>query len=230
MEVTMGGTSDSNRTRISLLEGIKDPANNRRWTDFYDSYSELIRTVARRSGLREDEAEDVVITVLVEVSRKIGEFAYDPSKGSFRSWLCTVTRRRAIDQFHKRRPASEKQVHRSADDDRITGTLERDLDPWDGKPITDFDKLIDSEWKQAVLDNALKRARARVTPEKYQLYDAYAVQEWTVEKVCKTFGVNANQVYMAKSLVQKIVDEEVSTVAAEMDNPSIPPEHPTLAK
>lgn len=226
----MGGTSDPNRTRRSLLEGIKDPENKRCWTEFYDRYAELIRSAARRAGLRDHEAEDVVSTVLVEISRKMGEFAYDPSKGSFRGWLRKLTARRSIDQFRKRKPASERQVHRFAPDERKTATLDGHLDPWDGARSTDLDKLIESEWNQAVLDQALNRARARVTPERYQLYDAYAVQDWTVEKVCKTFGVNANQVYMAKTLVQKIVDEEVLAVAAQMDNPTIPPEHPTLVK
>jgi RNA polymerase sigma factor (sigma-70 family) len=214
------------RTRSSLLEGIKDPANQKRWADFVDTYSDLIRTGARRVGLRTDEIEVVVQTVLIEVSQKIGEFAYDRSKGKFRSWLNRVTTCRAIDQLRKRRKHEENKLHKSPDDPGNTPTIDRqeDLDE------TGLMKLIDEEWTRALLENTLKRVRARVSPEQYQLYDARMVKGWEVVKVAKVFSVTKNQVSIANTRIGKLVREEGRKVAEEMNNPDMPPVHPGLNK
>ena len=215
---------DPQRTRQSLLDGIKDPENHKRWADFVDTYGGLIRNGARRTGLRNDEIEDVVQTVLVEVSRKAGEFTYDRSKGKFRSWLSTVTARRAIDQLRKRRPTEELKLHRPPGDNRHTRTVER----YEGPDEADLAKTIWEEWLRALHDNTLKAVRAIVAPEQYQLYDAYVLKDWPVERVAKVFGVTPNQIYIAKTRVGKVVEEEGRRVAAEMDSPDMPPEHPSI--
>ena len=119
---------DATRTRSSLLEGIKDPENHRAWADFYDRYSGLIRDGGRRAGLRDDEVEDLVQTVLIEVCSKIGEFAYDRSKGKFGGWLRTLTARRAIDRL-RHRSTEPPTAHRPPGDTRDTATLDRQPDP-----------------------------------------------------------------------------------------------------
>ena len=214
---------ESSRTRLSLLEGIKDPENRRRWEEFAGKYSGLIANSARMAGLRADEVEDLVQIVLLEVSAKIGEFAYDPSKGKFRGWLKTLTVRRAFDQTRKRERATELSVHRRPENEGDTGTIEglEDLDQ------SALERAIDEEWMRALSDSTLKAVRERVSPEQFQLYDAYVVQDWPVKKVQKVFGVNANQVYTARTRVSKVVKEEGARIAKEMDSPEMPPEPPT---
>src|SRR5439155_7279392 len=89
-------------TRASLLERLKDLGDRASWDDFYQTYRELIYSVARKAGLKETEAEEVVQDTLIAVARKIPEFHYDPSVDSFKGWLLTVTRWRILDQLEKR--------------------------------------------------------------------------------------------------------------------------------
>ena len=214
---------DQFKTRRSLLDGIKDPNNQRRWTDFYDMYSKLIQTVGIRMGLRYHEAEDLVQIVLIELSHKIEKYSYDSSKGKFRSWLCTIVKRRAIDMRRKRRPAEENKAHRAPNDTRNTGTLDRLED----SSYTGMDLLMDDEWNHAVFVNTLKAVREKVGPEQYQIYDAYVLKEWPVEKVKRVLGASPNKVYKAKSRIYKIIKQVMPRIAADMDTPDIPPPHPT---
>ena len=210
--------TDPNKTRLSLLEGIKDPSNQKRWMEFHEKYSKLIRDVALRKGLRHDEAEDLVQTVLIEISQKIGDFKYDRSKGQFRSCLKTIASRRCIDAIRKRRPAEENKQHRSPSDQRDTNTIDRITDHNE----SDLETIIDDEWKRAILTATLQRVREKVTPQQYQLFDSYVLKEWPIEKVSSTFGVTPNQIYIAKTRVGKIAEEEGARVTEEMDAPDIP--------
>jgi DNA-directed RNA polymerase specialized sigma24 family protein len=90
-------------TRASLLERLKDLGDASSWDEFHRTYRELIFSVARRAGLNETEADEVVQDTLISVAKKMPGFTYDPAKDSFKGWLLTVTRWRILDQLEKRR-------------------------------------------------------------------------------------------------------------------------------
>ena len=219
----MSDGQDSSRTHPSLLEGIKNPENRSRWEKFAGKYTKVIEGCGRRAALRDDEIKNLVQVVLIEVSAKIGEFSYDRSKGTFKGWLKKLAARRAIDQIRKRVRVEEYKIHRGPDESEGTGTIERqaDLDQ------SDLERAIDEEWVRALHDNTLNAVREQVGPEQFELYDAYVLQDWPVDKVQKVFGVNANQVYLARTRVGKVVKEEGLRIAAEMDHPDMPPEQPS---
>jgi len=65
-------------TRQSLLNRLKDRDDSSSWKDFFDTYWFLIYGVARKAGLTDSEAQDVVQETIISVARKIPEFTYDP--------------------------------------------------------------------------------------------------------------------------------------------------------
>src|SRR5687767_3382272 len=89
-------------TRLTLLSRLKDLGDSASWQTFFDTYWRLIFSVARKAGLSEAEAHDVVQETIIAVSKQMPGFRYDRARGSFKSWLLTITHRRIHDHLRKR--------------------------------------------------------------------------------------------------------------------------------
>src|ERR1051325_601794 len=119
-------------TRASLLERLKDLDDQASWNDFYEIYHDLIFSVARRAGLNEMEAAEVVQDTLISVAKKMPGFTYDPSKDSFKGWLLTVARWRIGNQFGNRAGKAENDSRHpghSEEQETRTATIDRVPDP-----------------------------------------------------------------------------------------------------
>src|SRR6266542_164851 len=110
-------------TRRSLVDRLANWDDQRRWQEFFDTYRILIYSAARKSGLADAEAQEVVQATVITVAKNIDRLKYDPAVGSFKGWLLQITRWRISDQFRKREPGDPKRPRSS--DDRATATIER---------------------------------------------------------------------------------------------------------
>src|SRR3954470_21309373 len=121
-------TSGLAATRRSLVDRLQNWEDRKHWQEFFDTYWKLIFSAARKSGLTETEAQEVVQETVITVAKKIGQLEYDPARGSFKGWLLHITRWRIADQFRKRRPGDNKKG-RSDENTRMTATIDRLEDP-----------------------------------------------------------------------------------------------------
>src|SRR5262245_29064286 len=71
MSIMAAGENSSLATRPSLLNRLKGSDDVPGWQDFYRLYGPLIRNFARKAGLTEDEAEEVVQEAAVSVARNL---------------------------------------------------------------------------------------------------------------------------------------------------------------
>src|SRR5215813_8926576 len=92
-------TNDSLATRPSLLEHLKDWSQQTAWREFDHDYAPLLRNVARKAGLSDEEAKEVAQLTLIAVAQKIGAFQHNGNHGAFRAWLYQQLRWRIADQF-----------------------------------------------------------------------------------------------------------------------------------
>lgn len=197
------------RTRVTLLNRLKDWRDQSSWQEFFDIYWKLIYGVARKAGLTEAEAQDVVQETMLSVAKHIPTFKYDPAVGKFKSWLLNMTRWRITDQLRKRGPLVE---HRSSSDDSArTATVERIPD----ENVPDLDAVWEADWEKHLLAAAMGRVKAQLDPQKFQIFDFYVNKEWPPEKVAQTFKVSVNQVYLAKSRVTEMLRTEMSRLEKE---------------
>src|SRR5580693_7840627 len=132
-------------TRHSLVERLVNWEDQRNWQDFFETYWRLIYGVARKSGLSDAEAQDVVQETVITVAKNISK--YERSAGSFKSWLLHTTRWRIADQFRKRAPATAQSPTRGGSG-RETATIERIPDK------CDIRATWDTEWQQHVFHAA----------------------------------------------------------------------------
>src|SRR6478672_13759068 len=190
-------------TRRSLVEHLADWGDQLRWQEFFDTYSKLIYSAARRSGLTDAEAQEVVQETIITVAKSIDKLKYDPAIGSFKGWLLQITRWRIADQFRKREPGDAK-CARSLDD-RATATIERVPD----SRVVDLDALWETEWKENVFEAAIERVKKKVEPKQFQIFDCYVRKEWPAQKVAERLGVNVAQVYLARHRIGALLKKEI---------------------
>jgi len=191
-------------TRRSLVERLANRSDRRIWQEFFDTYWKLIYSVARKTGLSDAEAQDVVQETIITVSRKIDKLRYDPSVGSFKGWLLHMTRWRIADQFRKRAPGYSEQP--TIDEDRRTAPIDRVSDG------ADIDAMWENEWRGHLLEAAMGRVKRRVDPRQFQIFDCYVVREWPAQKVAQQLRVSIAQVYLAKHRISALVRREVEAL------------------
>ena len=194
-------------TRASLLERLKDLGDQASWNAFYEIYHNLIFSVARRAGLNDVEAEEVVQETLISVAKKMPEFTYDPAKDSFKGWLLTVVRWRIRDQLAKRADNATKQSlsFRTQEQDTRTATVDRVPDP--AKPA--LEGIWDEEWESQLLQTALARIKRQVQPQHYQIYHLHVVLGQSAREVGRSLGVNTAQIYLAKHRIGNLLKKEI---------------------
>jgi RNA polymerase sigma factor (sigma-70 family) len=194
-------------TRRSLVDRLANWDDQKRWQEFFDTYSKLIYSAARKSGLTDAEAQEVVQETVITVAKKIDKLKYDPAMGSFKGWLLQITRWRIIDQFRKRQPGEGKRS-RSADD-RVTATIERIPD----SNVADLDALWEKEWQENLFEAAIARVKKKVDPKQFQIIDCYVRKEWPAQKCAEQLRVHIGQVYLARHRVSALIKKEVKKLA-----------------
>jgi RNA polymerase sigma factor (sigma-70 family) len=193
-------------TRRSLVERLADWGDQRRWQEFFDTYWKLIHSAARKSGLSDAEAQEVVQETVITVAKNIDKLKYDPAIGSFKGWLLQITRWRLADQFRKREPGNAKRPRST--DDRLTATIERVPD----SQIVDLDEVWESSWKENLFEAAVARVKKKIEPKQFQIFDCYVRKEWPAQKVAERLGVNVGQVYLARHRVGALLKKEIKAL------------------
>ena len=193
-------------TRRSLVDRLGNWEDRKHWQEFFDAYWKLIYSAARKSGLTDAEAQEVVQETVITVAKKIDKLKYDPAIGSFKGWLLQITRWRIADQFRKRQPGNAK-FPRGADD-RQTATIERVPDP----NVVDLDELWEKEWQDNLMEAAISRAKKKVDPKQFQIFDCYVRKEWPAQKVADQLRVSVGQVYLARHRVAAVLKKELKAL------------------
>ncbi|HEU0009364.1 MAG TPA: sigma-70 family RNA polymerase sigma factor [Verrucomicrobiae bacterium] len=200
-------------TRASLLSRLKDWEDQTSWREFFDTYGRLIYGVARKAGLSDAEAQDVLQETLLAVAKKMPGFTYDPKVDSFKGWLLTVTQWKIADQFRKRSGVREQCLLTSAAT-RQEGTrptaIERMTDP----AGFDLQAIWDGEWQAHLLRTALDRVKRRAQPAHFEMYYLHVIKEQPARDVARTLGVSVAQVYLAKHRLGSLLKQELKRLKA----------------
>lgn len=197
-------------TRASLLARLKDAGDESSWNEFYQLYYDLIFACARRAGLNEHEAREVVQDTLISVARKMPDFTYVPAKDSFKGWLLTVTRWRIRDQLAKRPGHAERDPRPASPTGEEEGTRTATIDRLPDPAVPDLAAFWDEEWKSHVLQTALSRIKRQVHPQQYQIYHLHVVLGQPVGEVARALGVSSARIYLAKHRVGSLLKKEIA--------------------
>lgn len=185
-------------TRASLLIRVRDPSDSVSWREFHDLYSPLIYRYARDRGLSHDDAEEIRSSCFETLVKTIRDFEYSATKGRFRAWLKRIVLNRVVD-LKRKRPAIQ------LDTNELTGLPDKQLN---------LEQAFDQQWKLSHLSFCLERVRSKVSDTTYQVFEMLTDGE-SVDNVASKLGLNANQVYKAKSKVLQLVREQMKRIYGE---------------
>ncbi len=206
----METTSVKNRwsdTRRTLLERLRRTRTNEgSWYEFFDTYSRLIFSVARKSGLSHADAEDIVQSTVLKISQYIGRFEPNPARGKFRNWVCLITKQQIANHYRK---ASRQPLIREVEPDD-EATLPEIEDP-----VNQWEDIWKREYLGHVNEMALAKVKQKVSPKQYQLFHLYCIREHDVTRIVEMLEVTPNEVYLAKNRVTPIFEEATRNLLAE---------------
>jgi RNA polymerase sigma-70 factor (ECF subfamily) len=169
-----------NSTHVSLLERLRQPSDADAWERLVRLYTPLLLYWARRLGLQDPDAADLVQDVLIVLMQKLPEFRYQPGK-SFRGWMRTVLMNKWRDRPHRAGPAP----------------LDSAVQP---EAPTD-DNLEEREYRLFVMGQALRMMAADFEPATWQACWNTVVLDRPAAEVAAELGMTVNAVYLAKSRV-----------------------------
>jgi RNA polymerase sigma factor (sigma-70 family) len=192
------GVDSSSRTSASLLGRLSIcPADQAAWAEFVERYGGEIYTWCRRWKLQDADARDVTQAVLAKLAVKMRTFNYDPSL-SFRGWLRTLTQHAWSDfvSTWKRPPlgTGDSEVW-----NRLEGVQARD----------DLLARLESEFDQELLAEAAARVRLRVEPRTWEAFRLTAIESLSGSAVAERLDMKVATVFRARSIVQKMVRDEI---------------------
>ena len=183
-------------TPVSLLERLRRPDDPEAWPRFVALAAPFLFDVARRFGLQDADAADVVQDVFAVLAEKLPAFRYEPSQ-SFRSWLRTVLLNRCRDR--RRRLAASVVAP-------------------PGRPLPDVavpdpaEVFADDEYRRASggTSRALRLIQAEFPEKTWRACWEQVVSDRPAAEVARELGITLNMAYLARSRVLARLRQELA--------------------
>ena len=79
-------------------------------------------------------------------------------------------------------------------------------------PTSDWEAIWETEDRKHTTHLALTRLKDKVKPKPYQIFLAHCIKGMPVKEVANLLEVSDNEVYLAKSRVLPLFEEEIKTL------------------
>jgi len=196
-------------TRITLLTRLKNAGDTQAWTEFVHLYGPVVYGFARKRGLQDADAADLMQEVLRSVARNASKMEYDPKRGTFRGWLYTVTRNK-IYNFLSSQKNRARGVGDSAAHERLEAIPDRNAE--------DPDADWDLEYQRRLSAKAMDRVKVEFQSNTWRAFWGTAVEGRPAGEVGVELGMSPGAVYVARSRVLSRLRDEVQRLQAESED------------
>ena len=186
-------------TRVSLLVRLRDPHDADAWRQFVQLYAPVVYGFARKRGLQDADAADLMQEVFRSVASAAGRLDYDPKRGSFRAWLYTVTRNKVFTFLDGQR-RRERGTGDSSAQQLLEGQAGRD----DGA-----EELWRQEHERRAFAWAAEHVRKEVHDTTWQAFWLTAVEGVGAKEAGGRLGLTPGAVHVAKSRVVARLREKI---------------------
>jgi RNA polymerase sigma-70 factor (ECF subfamily) len=188
---------ESPATRASLLVRLRDTSDGEAWQEFVRLYAPVIYGFARKRGLQDADAADLMQEVLRSVSAAMHRLEYEPVRGTFRGWLFTVTRNKVYSFLE----SNKRRAHGSGD----SGMQQRLEQLAAGEQSGEWE----ADYQRALAARAMERVKDEFQATSWDAFMQTALEGRTPAQVATRVGLSVGAVYVAKSRVIARLREEI---------------------
>jgi RNA polymerase sigma-70 factor (ECF subfamily) len=189
---------DRGATSYALLRRVQQ-GEAEGWQRLVGLYAPLVLWWCRRAGLRDEDAQDVMQEVFATVSAKVADFRRGAERGSFRRWLCTITRYKIGD--HIKACRGRPQAAGGSDVQAALAQL-----PAADEPSSAADEASE---RGILCRRILEAVRGEFEPRSWQAAWRTAVEGEQAADVAADLGLSVGAVYTAKSRVLARLRQEL---------------------
>lgn len=198
---------DSPLTRASLLVQLRDGSNTTAWHEFVQLYGPVVYGFARKRGLQDADAADLMQDVLRSVNNAIGRLDYDRQRGTFRGWLFTITRNKIFNFL------SARKIRPQGSGDTATNKL-LDTEPGNSEGADQWEL----EYQRRLAGMAMEQVKSEFQETTWQAFWLTAVEGKPAAEASRETGLSSGAVYVAKSRVLARLKDAVETLRRQEEN------------
>jgi RNA polymerase sigma-70 factor (ECF subfamily) len=158
--------------------------------------------VARRRGLQDSDAQDLVQDLFRAVAGAIDRFDPDPALGSFRAWLARIAGNLIINML-----GAQRRHPRGTGDPEMQRLIEEQPEA-DGHESAEFE----AEYRSRVLRWAADRVQGSFSKPAWQAFWQTGVEGQSPKAVARELGMSLGTVYQYKSRVVARIRREIERV------------------
>ncbi|MCA9012648.1 MAG: sigma-70 family RNA polymerase sigma factor [Planctomycetaceae bacterium] len=185
-------------TNASLILRLPSAEDAEAWREFVSIYEPFVYRFARRGGLQDADARELVQNVMLSVARAVGRWRPDRQRGRFRTWLFRIARNQLLDVLTKQQrsvvsrggSALLELLNHAA----VSGVAEQQLR---------------TAHRRELFRWAADRVKSSVKEATWQAFWMTAVDDLDVEQVAGELGLTTGAVYIARSRVLARLRDEV---------------------
>ena len=202
----MNAFPETSATLIQKIKTLAPGEDGAAWVRFWDSYAAAIRTFAARKG-GEENADDIVMTVLGKLVDVLRSGQYSPEKGAFHSYLSTMIinevhmmRRKEVVRQVDRRVSLDAPINKKEDAEADDQTLADVLPQEAVSP-----DVLDEDWRQAILESAMDHVlnKTALSQRDRAVYREYVQEGRPIEEVAAKYGISRNFVSQIKTRINR---------------------------
>ncbi|TWT46735.1 RNA polymerase sigma factor [Botrimarina hoheduenensis] len=185
------------KTRLTLLDRIRDTESGDSWREFLLVYDGLIEGWLRQQGVIDADAEDIRQEVLETVFREIGGFDHNGRPGAFRNWLRQVTANRMRRLWRRR--ASRSADYAGPNVELLAAQLEDERTP--------LATSWEDEHNRHVLQRLLGVLEERFSEKSVTAFRRIVLQEQPAAQVAAELGMTLGAARVAQHRVLKALKD-----------------------
>lgn len=185
-------------TKTSLILRLPSADDAEAWREFVLIYEPFVYRFARRGGLQDADACELVQNVMLSVARAVGRWKPDHQRGHFRTWLFRIARNQLLDVL-----AKQQRTIAARGGSGLLELLES------SKSSAAVEQTLRFEHRRTLFQWAADRVKSSVKEVTWKAFWMTTVEEQSPEAAAQELGLTAGAVYIARSRVLTRLREAV---------------------